>query len=110
MIRIRRLIWLLPPLGIALLAAPALGQLRCENVPQWSREYLRYHVVQKSVTPEIEARTIDTYVLRLDPSRSMLLESEAEAARASLAGIFERMQESDCGQLLGLQEAMLQHY
>jgi carboxyl-terminal processing protease len=95
-------------LGLALLAsaAPASAQLQCESVSRWMQEYLRYHVSQNALSPALENRTIETYVRRIDPSRSLLLESEAAAARATLSGIFERMQNGDCSQLSALHEEM----
>lgn len=95
-------------IGLVLLAgaAPAAAQLQCESVPRWMHEYLRYHVSQNALTPALEVRAIETYVRRIDPSRSLLLESEAAAARAALSGIFERMQGGDCSQLGALHEEM----
>jgi carboxyl-terminal processing protease len=111
--RKHRLRILLPALlGLAFTASAtaASAQLTCETVPRWSREYLRYHVAENALTPEIKARTIDTYVLRIDPSRSLLLQSEADAARASLAGVFEHMQKGDCSQLTALHQEMSKRY
>ncbi|HEY5657097.1 MAG TPA: carboxy terminal-processing peptidase [Myxococcota bacterium] len=109
-----RLRSILRPLLVALAllagAAPAAAQLQCEIVPRWMHEYLRYHVSQNELTPELERRAIETYVLRIDPSRSLLLESEAAEARAALTGIFERMQDGDCAQLSALHEEMIQHH
>jgi hypothetical protein len=95
-------------LGLVLVASalPASAQLRCESVARWSREYLKVHVSQKRLSPEIERRAIEIYVQRIDPSRSLLLESEASAARASLVDIFERMQRGDCSQLTALHDDM----
>ena len=92
--------------ALAMLAVPASAQLRCESVPRWTHEYLKYHVSQNMLSPEVERRTIEIYVQRIDPSRSLLLESEASAARAALLGIFERMQRGDCQQLISLHEEM----
>jgi carboxyl-terminal processing protease len=95
-------------LGLVLVASalPSSAQLRCESVARWSREYLKVHVSQKRLSPEIERRAIEIYVQRIDPSRSLLLESEASAARASLVDIFERMQRGDCSQLTALHDDM----
>jgi len=92
--------------ALAMSAVPASAQLRCESVPRWTHEYLKYHVSQNMLSPEVERRTIEIYVQRIDPSRSLLLESEASAARAALLGIFERMQRGDCQQLSALHERM----
>ena len=85
-----------------LLAAPgpAAAELTCARVPQLASEFLHAHVAHRRLTPELESRAIATYVDRLDASRSVLLKSEVAAARASLAGSFERMRKGDCAPLL----------
>jgi carboxyl-terminal processing protease len=95
-------------LGLVLIAAalPASAQLRCESVARWTREYLKVHVTQNTLTPEIERRAIEIYVQRIDPSRSLLLDSEAAAARDSLVGIFDRMKRGDCAQITDLHAEM----
>jgi carboxyl-terminal processing protease len=99
--------------GIALLlAAPdgAAAQLRCAAVPQLAQQYLKAHVSLNRLSPEVEERTNETYVRRLDPSRSTLLQKEVAAARAGLAGIFEHMQSGDCEQLTALHQRMIQQH
>ena len=81
---------------------PASAQLECGAVPSLARQYLKNHVKQRLLTPEIEERAIETFIGRIDPSHTLLLASEVEKIRGDLVGIFNRMREGDCSQLLDL--------
>lgn len=94
-------------LGLLLPLAASARQLTCDAIPQLAQEFLKHHVETNRLTVEGEARAIDLYVQRLDSSRTIFLEKEAADARASLAGIFERMRRGDCKQLLDLQEQVV---
>ncbi len=96
------------PLGAA--PAGAERRLECKAVHSLVRSFLQNHVRYRQLDPELERRTIDTYVGRLDPSRTLLLESEAGAARASLAGIFEKVSSGDCAALGEVTTAMVDHH
>ncbi len=96
--------------ALALLPGYASAQLACTHVPQLARKYLKDHVSHHLLTPEVEQRTIDTYLRRLDPSRSQLLEGEAVEAREALAGVFNRMREGDCSQLFDLHRSLAKRH
>ncbi len=77
----------------------ARADLDCPNIGQLAREFLRHHVSQRALGAEIEERTIQSYVRRMDTSRSLMLEKEVDALRGELGGIFERLQDGDCALL-----------
>ena len=91
------------------LAAPhaARADLACTSIGQLTREFLRHHVSQRALGSEIEGRAVDTYLRRLDPSRSLLIESEVEALRNSLTGIFERIQNGSCAPIASAHQALI---
>src|SRR5262245_39660173 len=93
-------------------AAPAAAErrLECKAVNSLVRSFLQNHVRYRQLDPELERRTLDTYVRRLDPSRTLLLESEAAQARAALAGIFEKVSSGDCAALGEVTAAMVDHH
>ena len=94
---------------VALAPAAANGRetLTCALIPKFVRSYLQHHVVRREIDTELELRTIGTYLKRQDPSRSMLLESEADQERTGLAGIFDRIQAGDCDSLHTLHQHMI---
>ena len=93
-------------------AAPAAAErrLECKAVHSLVRSFLQNHVRYQQLDPELEQRTIDTYVRRLDPSRTLLLESEAVQARAALAGIFAKVSSGDCQVLAEVSAVMVDHH
>jgi carboxyl-terminal processing protease len=90
--------------------AAAERRLGCKAVDALVRSFLQNHVRFRQLDPEIESRAIETYARRLDPSRTLLLESETEQTRASLIGIFEKIGSGDCTSLEGLKAAMVEHH
>jgi len=88
-------------------SASADRALSCALLPRFLDAYLKHHVVHHQLDAELEARTIDTYLRRQDPSRSLLTESEAEALRASLKGLFANLEAGDCTQIHELHQKMI---
>jgi carboxyl-terminal processing protease len=101
---------LLPVLVAATLllacSSSARADLDCSNISQLAREFLRHHVSQRALGAEIEERAIESYLRRLDTSRSLLLESDVEALRHELHGVFARLQDGDCGLLASVHEKL----
>ncbi len=61
-------------------AAPAQATvLSCQNLPNLVDRYLDSHVSMRKLDAALTKRVVDRYLSRLDPSRSLLLESEADA-------------------------------
>ena len=90
-------------LGVALAACwaaapvPAAAKLTCSQIPELIDAFLKYHVVHRQQSEEIERRAVDTYFKRLDPSRTLFLEFEIGVLRASMAGIFEEIEAGGIG-------------
>ena len=99
-----RLGLLLLLLGFQLAAASpvAAATLACENIPKFMTTYLQNHVRYHRLDREIEERTIENYLRRIDPSRTVLLQGEAERIRESLRGSFQKVQDRSCGFLSAL--------
>jgi len=83
-----------------MLAAPtARADLTCGALPEFVRLFLRSHVLYNQLTDDIEKRAIENYVLRLDPSRSLLTQAEVEATEAQLVGVFHDVESARCTRL-----------
>jgi carboxyl-terminal processing protease len=111
---LRRAGWALAAAALLLLlgAAPATAErrLECKAVHSLVRSFLQNHVRFQQLDPELEQRTIDTYVRRLDPSRTLLLESEAAQAREALNGIFAKVSSGQCEVLGEVSAGMVDHH
>jgi carboxyl-terminal processing protease len=112
--RARLLSPLLPPsLALALLlvgVAPARAELGCGQIPDLVRAFLRHHVSQSTLDPELERRTIETYLRRLDSTRTLLTEPERAALESSLTGVFEQIGKGNCTRLLDLHKEFARHH
>jgi len=102
------------PRTVALLAflaagAPAAAELDCPSISQLTGEFRKQHVSQSALGAESEQRAIESYLQRLDTSRSLMLESEVAELRGKLAGIFERLRAGDCAQIAAVHESLTAH-
>ena len=73
---LRRFLATLTLLLAAVPALPADAELDCPRISQLAREFLKHHVIQSALGTEIEQRAIESYLHRLDTSRSLMLDSE----------------------------------
>ncbi len=107
--RTGRLGSLLAAAALAGLPAPAAADLRCEQIPELLDAFLKYHVHYRRRSDEIEARAVDSYLKRLDPSRTLFLQSESDAMKGSMSDIFEEIEAGNCERLLAANGSMLAH-
>jgi len=106
--RLRSLV--LAALLLALAPRPAGAELVCAAVPDLMQAFVRNHVQKSTLDAELEARTIDTYLRRLDASRILLTAPEVEAAKASMRGIFTRIRAGDCQSLLAFHKDLVRQH
>jgi carboxyl-terminal processing protease len=104
---LRRLLRILPLLASLSVAIPAAAELDCPSISQLAREFLKHHVIQSALGAEIEQRAIESYLHRLDTSRSLMLDGEVSELRAKLAGVFENLQAGNCAQIAGVHERLI---
>ncbi|MHC4422876.1 MAG: S41 family peptidase, partial [Planctomycetota bacterium] len=64
---------------------------------------VRYHELDEEITQ----RSIENYLLRLDPSRTLLTEPEVEEIRASLGGVFDEVRAGRCTLLTALHKRLV---
>ncbi len=93
---------------VGLTASSLAGaELSCSVIPEFTRLYLRGHIRHHQLDEEIARRSIDNYLLRLDPSRTLLTEPEVEEIRASLGGVFDEVKAGRCTLLTALQKRLV---
>ncbi|MBW2272585.1 MAG: carboxy terminal-processing peptidase [Deltaproteobacteria bacterium] len=80
------------------------AELTCERVPELLRTYLHKHIRFHYLNDELRERAIDAYVKRMDPSKTLLLASDAKQLKQSLAGIFHDVRSGDCEQIEQIQK------
>lgn len=82
-------------------------QLTCKTVPELFRAYLTHHIIHKSLTPELQARTMDQYVKQMDPTKMLLLESDVVEVKKNVQKLFLGLSKGDCKALDDLQALLL---
>ena len=75
------------------------GALSCAVLPQLFNLYFRFHYVYHDMSDELRKRTIDQFVKTIDPSKTLLLESDVASIKSDLVGMFKTMDSDDCTKL-----------
>lgn len=74
--------------------------LQCGLMPQLFENYFQFHLTQKKLDEEIKTHTVEQYIKRLDPSKTLFLAGDVAQLRADLRATFDTMKKGDCS-LLG---------
>jgi carboxyl-terminal processing protease len=70
--------------------------LQCAYLPQLFELYLRRHYAYKSLTDTIKAHTVEQFIKAIDPSKSMLLDSDVEKLKTTMPSVFATMRNGSC--------------
>ncbi len=90
---------LIPQVGYSQLAkqAPKSAGLQCLHLDAIERAYLNSHITFSSLTPQLEQRTIEQYIKRIDGAKIYLLKSDVEQIKKTLlAGMFSKIKDRNC--------------
>jgi carboxyl-terminal processing protease len=98
--------------GLLGLAAPASAEpeLGCKVIPELVGQFLRRHVSHRRLTDELRARTAELYLERIDPSKTLLLESEAAAFAREIPAVFDDAASGDCHRLSEIHATLVERY
>ncbi len=77
----------------------AAENLTCSRLPMLMKSFLDNHYAMKNMTGEIKTHAVDQMTKSLDPSKTLLYESDLEGLRPVLQGLFASMQSGDCAAL-----------
>ncbi len=76
-------------------SAPTL-ELNCVHLYPIQMKYLEKHVNFAELSSNLESRTIDQFVKRLDPSKLYLLDGDVTKIQKLMAGVFNKTKNKDC--------------
>ena len=82
----------------------------CSLMPELSRTLRDKHISFHYVNDELRQRIVDTYVTRLDSSKSRYLADEIDGLKTSLRGVIQKIRDDDCSELLKIQEEQVRRY
>lgn len=73
--------------------------LTCRRLPVLLDKFLTNHYAMKSMTSELKEHAADQMIKSLDPSKTLLYESDLKSLRLVLQNSFSRMHTGDCASL-----------
>jgi carboxyl-terminal processing protease len=73
--------------------------LTCSDLPKLMEVFHAKHYAMKSTTPEIRMHAVDQMIKRLDPSKTLLYESDLEKLKPLLTNLFESAEKDNCASL-----------
>lgn len=78
--------------------------LACKYIDAIERSFLHQHVTYNALNENVENRTIDQYIKRLDPAEIYLLKSDLAVVKQKMKGIFKQIQANKCGAIDEVQQ------
>jgi carboxyl-terminal processing protease len=97
---LHRLLLLILLLVILLPISSSVAEnIKCSRLPLLMGSFLSNHYALKSMTGEIKVHAVDQMIKRIDPSKTLLYESDVERLKPILKNVFARMQAGDCSSL-----------
>lgn len=90
-------------------ARAAEGQLECPLVPVLAESFLKTHVALKTQTDEINNRTAEQMIKRLDPSKVLLLQSDVDSLKPKILTFLRTMKSKpDCTEIEAIKALLVQ--
>jgi carboxyl-terminal processing protease len=87
-------------LRVLLLPVSSMAEnLTCRRLPILMEGFLANHYAMKNMTGEIKTHAVDQMTKGLDPSKTLLYESDWEGLKPTLQGMFASMRLGDCAAL-----------
>ncbi len=87
-----------------------LPSLDCSRIPELSKTLLHKHISFHYVNDELRQRMIDTYVKRLDSSKSLFLQGEIAALKEKLKSVIQEIRQNDCSTLIEINRDLIKRY
>jgi carboxyl-terminal processing protease len=88
----------------------ATSDLTCEAIPRLLGAYLQNHVQYRALTDELKGRVAESNLRHLDPSRSLFLQSDADALEKQFNGAFAALSRGDCSALERMHAETIERY
>jgi carboxyl-terminal processing protease len=83
-------------------------ELSCVHLYPIQMKYFEKHITYNDETPELEKRTIEQFIKKLDGSKLYLLEKDVATLDKALNGIFKKVQKKDCSEIEKAEDIYLQ--
>jgi len=81
--------------------------LTCSHLPSLMEAFHANHYAMKSTTPAIRMHAVDQMIKRLDPSKTLLYESDLEKFKALLSDLFISVEKGNCTSLISVYDLLV---
>lgn len=78
--------------------------LSCPNIDKIGQVFLSQHIVYKDPSENLESRTIEQYIKRLDSAKIYLLDSDIDSIKKKMKSVFGQLRKGECATLDQVQE------
>jgi carboxyl-terminal processing protease len=95
-------------LSLAVGPAASAKTLECRELPALFKSYTIHHYTRHGLTPELQERTIERFVRAVDPSRTLLLESDVDELRENVALVFVNALRGKCDLVDGVMNRIVE--
>lgn len=85
-------------------------ELNCANSWDLVQSLLKRHISFRGLDTELRGRAIDTYIERIDPSKTLYLSHEIKQLRNELKGVFFAVQNGECDMLDDIRTDLVSRY
>ena len=96
---VRRFLLILLLILLLPLSSSVAENLTCSSLPLLMGKYLANHYAMKNITGEIEVHAVDQMIKSLDPSKTLLYESDVKRLKPLLQDVFAIVQAGNCASL-----------
>lgn len=86
-------------LSLLPLSSSVAGNLTCRQLPILMDNYLNNHYAMRTLTGEIKAHAVDQMIKGLDPSKTLLYESDVKMVTPILENLFTSLEAGNCTSL-----------
>ncbi len=97
-------------IGLLVLLLPVSSvadNLSCRRLPLLMERFLANHYAMKSMTGELKMHAVDQMIKSLDPSKTLLYESDLEKLRPILQNVYTSLQAGDCASLTQVYDVLV---
>ena len=75
-------------------------ELDCDYLPRLIKLFLQRHITFNHLNDELRERSIETYIKRLDPSKTLYLPEDIQPLKTKLRGVFHDVHSGNCTALI----------
>ena len=73
--------------------------LSCQNIRRIQDKFFDQHILHKAPTPEIEGRTIEQFIKRIDGAKIYLRQTDVDQVKKSMKGLFKALENDNCASI-----------